>query len=131
MKKLPQVIAATLVENGGKFLLIKEPIENGKDQWLVPGGKVEFGESLVEAARREIKEETNLDVEITKLITFKEAIFPQYDYHTVIFFYLAKPLHREIKLGGRVLDARFFSKDEIKNLELVSSAKWLFEEHFS
>ena len=127
--KLPKIIASALVEKEGKFLLVKEVLENGKEYWIVPGGGVEFGETLAEAARREIKEETNLDVEITKFIAFKEAIFPQRNYHTVIFFFLAKPLRGELKPGKGILAAQFFPKSELKNLNLVNSAQWLFKEY--
>lgn len=125
-KKLPEVIASTLVKRGNKYFLTKELMKSG-ECWIVPGGHVEFGESLEEAAKREIKEETGMDVEIVELIGHHEAIFPQYDYHTVIFFFLAKPLSQNITLEEVVLDGQFFTKKEIQNLNLIQSAKWLFE----
>jgi 8-oxo-dGTP diphosphatase len=128
MEKIrPKVISAALVESNGKYLLIKEVLENNKEYWIVPGGSVEFGETIEQAAVREIKEETNLDVEITKFLGFKEAISVKHKYHTVIFFYLAKPLHKDVKLEGKVLEARFVDLDEARSLNLVESAKWLFE----
>lgn len=128
--KFPKIIASGLIQKDNKFLLVKELLEDGKEYWIIPGGKVEFGESIVEGMLREIKEETNLDIEVTKFLDFKEAIVPDYNYHTVIFFYLAKPLHTNIKISDESIEAKFFTKEEMKALNLVSSAKWLFDKHF-
>ncbi|MEM3154632.1 MAG: NUDIX domain-containing protein [Candidatus Woesearchaeota archaeon] len=129
--KLPKLIVAGLIEKDGKVLLAKELLENKQERWLVPSGHVEFGESLIEAVKREIKEETNLDVEVLKLIDFKEVIATKHDYHTVIFFFLVKPLNASIKLPKEILEAKFFGKEEVKNLQLIDSAKWILDKHFS
>lgn len=129
---LPKIIASALVEKDGKFLLVKETLEDNKDYWIVPGGHVEFGEKIKDTVKREIKEETNLDIEIVKFMDFKEAIFAKHGYHTVIFFFLAKPLTDEIVLSEeKVLDAKFFTKEELKDLNLVQSARWLVENHLA
>jgi len=57
-------VKAIVIENG-KFLVIKQVIGN-KTFWEIPGGKVEFGESPFETLKREVKEETNLEIEIIK-----------------------------------------------------------------
>lgn len=134
MNKLPKVIASALVKNNGKYLFVREVLESGNHYWIVPGGHVEFGETIEDAARREIKEETNLDIEIVKFLGFKEAIHTKYDYHTVIFFFLAKALNGidlDRATDKKVLDAKFFSREELKSLNLVPSAKWLLDNHMA
>lgn len=129
MSKLPKVVVAALIQKNNKFLLTKELIEDGVEHWLVPGGKVDFGETLEEALSREIKEEIGVDLTNIQFLKVHEAIFPQFDYHSVIFFYSAKPAGEVGQLeSGKVLEARFFSKAELKNLELVSSARWLLQQ---
>ncbi len=124
MEKLPKVIASVLVEKDGKFLLVKEKLESGKEYWIVPGGKVEFGETIEQAALREIAEETGLNINLTGFIGYDEAIVTKYDYHTVIFFYHGEPIDKkEIVLPN----VKYFSLEEIKNLELVDTARWVFE----
>ena len=128
--KRPRVIAATLVEKNGKFLLSKELLEHGKETWVIPGGGVEFGETLEEAAVREIKEETGLDIELTRFLDFKEVVSTEHDYHTVIFFFHGKPNTHEINTNNELIDAKFFGKEELGDLNIVHSAEWLFEKHF-
>ena len=125
--KLPKITVAALVEKDKKFLLVKEILENREAMWIIPGGKVEFGENLIDAVKREMKEETNLDIEIIKFIDFKEAIHVKHNYHTIIFFFHAKTLNEDLVPNEKVLEAKFFSKGELTNLNLVDSARWLFE----
>lgn len=127
MSKLPKLVVAAVVKNKGKYLLVKEKLESGRDLWIVPGGKVEFGESLGEAVIREVKEELGIDSQIVHFISYHQAIFPEYSYHTIIFFFLVKPLNGDLKLAKEILDAQYFGLKEIEKLSLVESAKWLFQ----
>lgn len=126
MPKEPRLVVGALIKKDGKYLLIKERLEDKKEYWIIPGGGVSFGESLEEALVREVKEELGLKVKIIKFIKFHQAIVPKYNYHTIIFFYLCKPLSKEIKIGEKkILDAKYFSKKEMRVLNLVDSAGWL------
>lgn len=125
----PKLIVGVLMQNKNKYLLVRETLEGGKDYWIIPGGKVEFGESLENAAKREIEEETGLKPKKLELLTFWEALFPDYNYHTVIFFYKGKSNTFELAedIEGKVKEAKWFTKTEIKKLKLVESAQWLFD----
>jgi len=126
--EMPKVGSAVIVENDGKILLGLRNKENAYGFWVIPGGGVEFGETIHDAAIREIKEETNLDIEILKLVCFKEVINLPEKYHTVVFFHLAKPKNMNIIPGGDLSEARFFSIDEIKRLKTVESVEWALRE---
>ena len=127
MKSKPRIISSAVIKKDNKLLLVKEMLEDSKNWWVFPGGGVEFGETIENAVKREIKEEVGLDIEIKEFLGFKEAIYKKYGYHTVIFFFLAEPLNDEI-LKNDVLEANYFTEKEIKNLNLVQSAKWVLEE---
>jgi mutator protein MutT len=126
-EKEPRIVVAAIIKNGNKLLLTKEVLENQREFWIFPGGGVNFGETLEEAMKREIKEELGMEIKVEKLLDFKEAIFPKYNYHTVIFFFLAKPLGELSIKEKKILDARYFDFKEIENLNLVDSARWIFE----
>jgi len=123
----PRIISSAVIKKDNKLLLVKEMLEDSKEYWVFPGGGVAFGETLTDAAKREIKEEVGLDIEIKEFLGFKEAIYTKYGYHTVIFFFLAEPLNDDI-LKSDVLEAKYFATEQIKNLNLVESAKWMLSE---
>lgn len=128
--KLPKIVVSALVQKDDRVLLVKEKLEDAREYWIIPGGKVEFGESLHEAVHREMREELDLQVEIQRLLDFKEAIHVAHDYHTLIFFFLATPCNAHVITDEKILDAQFFSRDEIAGLPLVDSAQWLLERYF-
>jgi 8-oxo-dGTP diphosphatase len=64
----PTVGVGAVVVRDGKALIIKRAHEPRKGEWSLPGGLLELGESLADAAHREIKEETNLDIEVGPII---------------------------------------------------------------
>jgi len=63
----PQVVGATLPEQDGAILLTRRSINPGRGLWTFPGGFVDFGESVTDAAVRETFEETGLTVDLTGL----------------------------------------------------------------
>jgi 8-oxo-dGTP diphosphatase len=85
---LPKVGVAIFIRNGNEILLGYRLSKLGKDTWGLPGGKLDFGEDLKECAKRELKEETNLDVEIEDMYLkgVTNAIFDnETHYITVIY----------------------------------------------
>jgi ADP-ribose pyrophosphatase YjhB (NUDIX family) len=101
------VNVAVLHEN--KILLTqREDFET----WILPSGGVEDGESLAQAAIRETKEETGLDVELTGLVGVYSRISNMSPVHAVLF--TAKPVGGEIKCQeGETIAVEWFAFDEI------------------
>jgi len=64
----PKVVAATIPEQGGAILLTRRSINPGSGLWTFPGGFVDFGETVTDAAMRETFEETGLKVDLTGLL---------------------------------------------------------------
>lgn len=124
----PRITAAVLVIKDNKFLLAERNKENYNKYWVIPGGGVKFGEKIEEAAIREIKEETNLDVEIIKSLGHKEVINVPGNYHSIVFFYLAKPKNINLEAKDDISQAKFLTIEEIKQLKLAESAQEILKE---
>ena len=64
----PKVVAGTIPEDNGRILITRRSINPGRGLWTFPGGFVDLGETITDAARRETFEETGLEVELTGLL---------------------------------------------------------------
>tara|TARA_B100000029_G_scaffold487968_1_gene544001 strand:+ start:348 stop:845 length:498 start_codon:yes stop_codon:yes gene_type:complete len=64
----PKPTATLICPQGDKILLVKRAFNPGKGEWSLPGGFLELGETLEEGAIRELKEETNLNGKVVKLL---------------------------------------------------------------
>ncbi|MBU0457462.1 MAG: NUDIX domain-containing protein [Nanoarchaeota archaeon] len=72
-KKIPRVtIGAVVFNNNNELLLLKS--KKWHDRYILPCGHVEFGETLIEAVKREVKEETNLQVNNVEFLRYDELI---------------------------------------------------------
>lgn len=93
----------------GKILLTqREDFET----WILPSGGVEDGESIAQAAIRETKEESGLDVELTRLVGVYSRLSNMSPGYMVLF--AAKPISGEIKCQeGETIDVKWFAFDEI------------------
>ena len=100
------------VMQDGKILLTqREDFET----WILPSGGVEDGESVARAAIRETKEETGLDIELTRLVGIYSRLSNMIPVHAVLFS--AKPIGGEIKCQeGETIDVKWFAFDEIPSL---------------
>jgi ADP-ribose pyrophosphatase YjhB (NUDIX family) len=82
------VAGAIPVEPDGRIWLLKRGIEPSKGLWTFPGGFVDLGESVEDAARREAREEMNIDLELTGLI----GVYSRPQQRIVLVVYRARPL---------------------------------------
>ena len=113
----PVVGVGGVVVKDGKALIVKRAHEPRKGEWSIPGGRVELGESLVEAARREIKEETGLDVDVGPIIEVFDRIHRadgRVRYHFVIVDYLCTCRGGELCAGDDAEDAAWVSGNELE-----------------
>ncbi len=92
----------------GKFLLLKRVNPPVKGEWWLPGGRVRKGESLEEAVRREVFEETGLECKIIRQIGVINLVFPEC--HTISIYYLVEAENSNVKLNEEHSDYRWVSK---------------------
>ncbi|MBS7610343.1 NUDIX hydrolase [Candidatus Bathyarchaeota archaeon] len=131
--KHPLVGVGTVVQHEGRVLLIRRANEPGKGLWSIPGGLVELGETVREAAKREVEEETGIFVEIGELIDVIDNIIRDekgaVKFHYVLVDFLAKPLSKEpiIRPSSEVLEADWFLPKELSKLSMTRTAQRLLQ----
>jgi 8-oxo-dGTP diphosphatase len=106
-----------------EFILIKRKNDPFKDYWALPGGYLDYGETVENGAIREAKEETNIDVRLTKL--FNVYSNPDRDPrgHTVTIVYLATGDFKDLKAKDDAKDAKVFTKDDLYSISLAFDHK--------
>lgn len=111
----PQVaVGAVLLDGDGRVLLIQRGQMPAQGRWTIPGGRVEFGETLQQALERELRAETGLVGRVGPLCEVFEYLDARY--HYVILDYLVTEPSGELCAGEDAADARFFTLDEIEAL---------------
>ena len=122
----PLVGVGAVIVEGDRALLVKRANDPYKGQWSIPGGRVELGESLVEAICREMREETGLDVEVGPLIEVFERIERDdtgVRYHFVVIDYLCTCAGGVLCAGDDAEDAAWVTSDELDRYDIRESAK--------
>ncbi len=89
-------VSGILIEEG-KLLLLKHH-KAGRSYWVLPGGHLEFGETLPACIEREMREETGLETSCERFLYFSESIDPSGRRHIINFFALLKRLGGEASL---------------------------------
>ena len=104
-QQYPEATVGALILNPkGEVLIVRSSKWN--DKYTVPGGHIELGERAEDAIKREVKEETSLDVEVERLLLVQQAIYPRFYHkheHFVFMDYLCRTKGTNVKLDGREL----------------------------
>ncbi len=113
----PEVAVGAIALREGSILLIRRGQPPFAGCWSLPGGRVEWGEALAAAVRREVDEETGLAVEVGVLAGLVERRYLP-DFHYVILDYFVTPTGGDLRPGGDVTDARWVPYTDLAALEL-------------
>lgn len=112
-EKLISAVVLLKKQDDNIFVLLNE---RSPGKWELPGGKVEKGESTKDAAIREIKEETNINIDPEKLITVNEMM-PEYKTNKRCNYYgYFISSNQKIKAGSDAKNLQWFSVDELPNI---------------
>ena len=131
MPKRPEISAGALIFNSeGKVFLMKS--HKWSNKYVLPGGHVEFGEKIESALKREIKEETKLNIYDLNFLTLDEIIFsPYYEKktHFISPIFLCKTDTEEVKLSSEAEKFVWVYPKEALNLDLEPFARRAIERY--
>jgi 8-oxo-dGTP diphosphatase len=113
----PFLGVGALIFEGQNILLVERAKEPLKGYWSLPGGIVEAGEKLEEAVRREVREETGLEIEPLEMFEVFERIMPDSEgrpeYHYVLMDYLCRVVGGELAASSDVSQAAWVAEQDL------------------
>jgi ADP-ribose pyrophosphatase len=116
----PQVAVGAIVSRDGRVLLVRRARPPSEGQWAIPGGRVELGETLQEAAEREVKEETGLSIRAKQPVyTFDVVLRDEAGrvrFHYVIVDLQGEYVSGDLVPGDDALEARWVAAEELDEL---------------
>jgi ADP-ribose pyrophosphatase YjhB (NUDIX family) len=117
----PQLAVSAAIFHGGKILLVRRARSPAKGFYSLPGGRVEFGETLHEALHREVDEETALKIEIVGLAGWREVVpGAGGGGHYLIMSFAARWTAGEPVLNDELDDFRWLQPDALGDLTVTS-----------
>jgi len=129
----PIVGVGVLVKRGDRVLLVRRRFDPGRGKWSIPGGLVELGETVRDAALREVYEETGLNVKLDRLLSVVDYIERSRDgrvrFHYVLVDFLAYVEGSEkVKPSDEFLEVRWVKASEVRRYDITDSLRKLLDE---
>ncbi len=129
--QFPMVAVAAVVFKEGRILMIKRNHEPNKGKWSIPGGMLELGETLYDAARREVLEECSIEIEIERLLDAGENIIrdekDRIQYHAVLIDLLARYTGGETRAQSDAEECRWVTPKELAELDMSLNLRSMLE----
>ncbi len=131
----PFLGVGALVFDGGNILLVERAKEPLKGYWSLPGGIVEVGEKLEDAIRREVREETSLEIEPLSMFEVFERIMPDTDgrpeYHYVLIDYLCRVVGGRLAAASDVSQTAWVAEQNLGEYRLTEGTLAVMERAFA
>ena len=131
----PRLGIGAVVFHQDRVLLVKRKNPPAAGEWAIPGGKVRLGETLQQAAEREIREETGIEIRAGEPVYVFDLI--QHDEqgecvtHYVIVDVEAEYLSGQPRAADDAADARWLSAEELKTLPVNETTRHLLRSHYN
>jgi len=121
--ELPLVGVGAIIIKDGRVVLVKRAHPPIQGQWSIPGGVLEVGEFVREAAIREAREETGLTVEPGELLGVYDRILrddqKRVQYHYLLVDFLCRPVGGQLQAATDAVEVRWFTREELPALNLA------------
>jgi mutator protein MutT len=123
----PIVGVGAIVVDEEQALVVRRGKEPLKGHWSIPGGAVELGETLREAAAREAREETGLIVEAEEVLEVLDSIYRDPEgrtrFHYVLVDFVCRRLGGELRAASDVSEARWITLEDLPELQMTQTAE--------
>ena len=120
-RRSPLVGVGVVVIDHGRMLLVERGRGILAGSWAIPGGKVRYGERLTDAAVREVREETGLDVALGDVVWTGESLGASDppEHHVVLVDFTGKVTGGEIRAGDDAADVAFVPLEDLRSWPLT------------
>ncbi|EDL63400.1 NUDIX hydrolase [Bacillus sp. SG-1] len=114
--------AGLLVDEEGRWLVVKKKYGGLKGMWSLPAGFVDEGETLEQAAQREVKEETGLDTHVSGIIGIRSGVIKGKISDNMVLFLLTRkdPSQKPIPCENEISEVKWMTKEELLKNEETS-----------
>lgn len=114
----PMIGVHALIIKDNYVLLVTRDKEPDKGMWIIPGGRVELGETYEEAVQRELLEECNIEIDIERLLDVNDYILRDEDdrikYHFVLVYLMARHKSGVVKAQSDAAEVRWVSLEKVR-----------------
>jgi ADP-ribose pyrophosphatase len=111
----------------GRVLLIRRGHPPGAGRWSLPGGVIRLGETLREAAERELREECGVEIEVGKPIDVIDSIVHdeqgQVRFHYVVIYLSVKRVAGKVRAGSDATEARWTTREDLSLIDMHPLAR--------
>jgi ADP-ribose pyrophosphatase len=135
LKSFPQIaVGAVVFNDAGEVLLVKRLNEPSKNLWAIPGGRLQAGETLKEAAKREIFEETSVKIEPSNIVYTFELLEKNEQgdikFHYIIIDYEAEFISGTPRAADDAKESAWVSRERFKTINVNRSTRKLLQEKY-
>jgi ADP-ribose pyrophosphatase YjhB (NUDIX family) len=130
----PLIGVGAIIIEGSRVLLVKRAHPPIQGQWSIPGGMLEVGELVRDAAAREAREETGLIVEAGELLGVYDRVLHDAEgrvqYHYVLIDFLCRAVGGELRASSDAAEVRWFTPEELPALNLAEDTQEVIRKGF-
>lgn len=133
--EVPLIGVGAIIVEGKRVLLVKRAHPPLQAEWSIPGGVLEVGELVREAAVREAREETGLVVEATELLGVYDRVLRdasnRVQYHYVLIDFLCRRVAGDLAAASDAAEVRWFAREELPELKLAEDTAEVIQKGFA